>query len=95
MRIEARALGFSCCPASTLGVHKERGGDTARTADLNWPPDYPVSYGSIMLSNKTEEVGWGASATQGLAGHWWSNGEQLYCAALLLYVLLSLSIVFP
>lgn len=66
---ESRALGFSCCPTNTFGVHKERGGDTGRTADLNRPLGHPVSYGSIVVTNKTEEVGWVASATQVLAVH--------------------------
>ena len=36
-------------PASRLGVQKELGGDTAGTADSNWPKGYFISY-DVMLS---------------------------------------------
>lgn len=32
-------------------MHGEMGGDTARTADPNWPKEHPIPYG-VMLGNK-------------------------------------------
>ena len=44
--------GLSCFShhPTRLGVHKKLGGDTARTADPNWPKGYSMPYG-VMLSN--------------------------------------------
>ena len=43
-----RAKAFSAShptpQASRLGVHKELGGDTAGTADPNWPKGYSILY---------------------------------------------------
>jgi len=36
-----------------------------------------------MLNNKTGELARGATAAQGLAGHWLAGGKQLFCASLL------------
>jgi len=36
----------------SLGMCRKLGGDTARTADPNWPKGYSITH-SIMLSNKT------------------------------------------
>ncbi|KAK4806257.1 hypothetical protein QYF61_013401 [Mycteria americana] len=51
-------------------VPKKLGGDTARTADPNWPKGYSIPYG-VMLSIETGGVGQGvAVAARGLAGRW-------------------------
>ena len=44
---------FSHCPTS-LGLHKNLGDDTTRTADPNRPKSYSTSHG-VMFSNKTVE----------------------------------------
>ena len=77
----------SHCPAREYArVHRKLGGDTAGTADPNWPKGYPIPY-DIMLSNKTRgEVGEGAAA-QGLAGHQTVGGKQLFSFALLSWAL--------
>ena len=36
-------------PARRLEGHKKLGGDTARTADTNWPKGYSIPY-DVMLS---------------------------------------------
>lgn len=41
---------------SNLGVHRELGGDTARTADPNWPKGCPIACGA-MWDNNTGGVG--------------------------------------
>lgn len=57
-------------PATGLGVHKELGGDRARTAVSNGPKGYPILY-DMMPSNKSWSKG---------EGRWraiWSDGMRL------------------
>lgn len=77
-------------------MHKKLGGDTARIADPNWPKGYSVPY-DIMLNNKTGESwpGGGGSTARGRAGHQPVSGEQLHCASLVIYIILSFFIIFP
>ena len=50
-------------PARRLGVHKKLGGDTARTADPNWPKACPAPY-HVVLSIKS----WGKKKEGGKFG---------------------------
>ena len=46
------SLLLTAPPARRLGMHKKLGGDTAGTADPNWPKGYPIPY-VVVLSNKS------------------------------------------
>ena len=61
-------------PASRLGVHKKLWGDTAGTADPNWPKGYSIPYDFIMLSNKSWAKKKEAMVFVFLSHHytWWS-----------------------
>lgn len=75
-----RFFSFSCGPESEeAGGDEKMGGDTAGTADPEWPEGYPRPYG-IVLNTKTGGVGWGwQPLSWGLAGHWSVGGEKLHC----------------
>lgn len=68
-------------------------GDTARTAEPNWPENHSIPYG-IMLNNETGEVGQERPiSAQGLAGHHSASDEQLQRASLVLHILLFVVVV--
>lgn len=60
VKLRAKIFSASHTAREELGVHKDLGGGTARTADPDWPEGYLIPYG-IMLSNDTavkkEELG--------------------------------------
>lgn len=60
VKLRAKIFSASHTAREELGVHKDPGGGTARTADSDWPEGYLIPYG-IMLSNDTavkkEELG--------------------------------------
>lgn len=45
-------------PVERLGVHRKLGGDTTRTAGLDWTKGYSILFG-VMLNSKTEGIVWG------------------------------------
>jgi len=49
------------------GGHKKLGGDTAGTADPNWPKGYSIPYDITLCKIKLREGG-------GSGGHTWSDG---------------------
>ena len=80
---------------------RRSGGDTARTADSNWPKGCSIPY-HVMLGIQTGrgEPGPGTTAW-GMAGYQSAGGKQLYCASLLFFppfpldfVALSFSLLF-
>lgn len=81
-----------CSVSKQLGMHKELGSDTARTAGPNQPmPQY-----NIMQNYKTGGVGqWRAVVFQELAMCQLAGGEQLQRALFVLYILLSLFLFSP
>ena len=59
-------FNFSYCPASEeAGGTQKLGGETARTADLNWPKGCPIP-GQVW------------AAAWGQAGHQLGGGQQLF-----------------
>jgi len=48
--VKAFSASHPLSPARRLGVHKKLGGDTAGTADPNWPKGFSIPY-DITLSN--------------------------------------------
>ena len=58
---------------------KKLGGDTARTADPNWPTGYSIPW-DVPSSIGTGEWGQGIAA-RGLSGCRSAGGEQLPCAS--------------
>ena len=40
--VQVFSASHAAPPASGLGVHKNLGGDTARTADRSWPNGYAI-----------------------------------------------------
>jgi len=65
------------------------GDDTAGTADPNWQKGYFIPY-DVMLSIQAGGVGPGAAiAAQGWSGYHSSGGEQLHCASLVLFIIIS------
>jgi len=83
-------------PASRLGVHKQLGGDTAGTADPNWPKGYPTPY-NIVFSNKTGGVEAGSSY-HCMGTHCalvsWSWSIALFCITCFSWVLFSSLLFF-
>ena len=67
--------GFFSChaqPAGGLEGHKELGGDTARTADQNWPTGYSIPC-DVMPSIYGGELAWGdhcSGTNWALVGEW-------------------------
>jgi len=89
--MKSRTFRFPRCLASEeLEVHKELERDRTRTADPDSPKGHPIPY-STILNSKT--VGRAATAW-GLDGHQSAGGEQWHCTSLILYVLLSLLLLF-
>ena len=60
--VKAFSASHTIPPVRRLGVHKKLGGDTAGTADPNWPKGYSIPY-DVMLNIKLGGVGRGAN--------WW------------------------
>ncbi|KAK4827635.1 hypothetical protein QYF61_019845 [Mycteria americana] len=67
-------------PELKMEVQEKLGGDTARTADPNWPKGYSIPYG-VMLSIETGGVGQGAAiAARGWAGHQLAGGKLCFAS---------------
>ena len=58
-------LPLTTSPASRLGAHKKLGGDTAGTADPNWPKGYSIPYDVAQHIKLGEEEG------RGGCSEWW------------------------
>lgn len=53
-----RDFSFLCSPvARRLGVHKDMGGDTNRTADPNLPNGYPMPQDIVLSHNSSGKEG--------------------------------------
>lgn len=80
-------FGFSCCPASRLGVHRNLEGDIDRTTDPKWLKGYSLF---LTIRCHAEQLNWGELAAGfqptawALLGQWSAEEEQLHCSSLVL-----------
>ena len=56
-KVKAFSASHTAPPVSRMGVHKKLGGDTAGTADPNWPKGYPLPY-DVIHSKQSSGRGW-------------------------------------